>query len=893
MLAVVFMFCLKAEAQFSHAFTLKAEPGIDSLTAKYIDPSASSNGNGTKTNPWNGSTLDGSWTANTVYLFKRGTTFSRSGRFNIQVPGVTLGAYGSGARPIIETTSTSVNNIQGIGSLTVQDLELISPDGNVGNNLAFANTTGSYLTVTNCKMHEGSSGIWVDYGSTMDVKITNCEIYNCWSDGIFIFQANSLEIGNCHIYNVNTSHPNYPDDGDCIHSDDTHTIWIHDNILDHSSEPGKFCLILAMATPGFTTNAMVERNIMTRSRTGTDNTITYSNYSKGSTIVYRYNKFQNALLAIQSRTYDMQFYYNTFSNLDLVMETNPSSNSNQKFYNNTVYNCGQLISGYGYPTTENVDFKNNIVHTITGIAFPSEGSNLTTDYNDYYNITSFTNQSASEGPHDISNDPLFSNLGSLDFTLTSGSPCINTGTTVSSPSFPSPLVDLNGNRVPNDGSAVDMGAYEFIEKDTIAPSIPSGLASANLSSSGFTLSWTTSTDNVRVVLYYIYKDGLLTDSTAGNMAEIIGLVPATAYSMTVKARDAAGNLSEASAAMQVTTLILDTEKPSIPTGLTASAITDSSLTLTWTASTDNIGVTGYVIVKNITFYSSITGTSVNITGLFCGASYTMGIVAFDASGNHSDTGKIIVTPACSSVPTNIAPTGTGTYWRDLPGELSNDNPFTSALINDNDTITNLGLEPDVLNAGDYQGIGIIWTTPQAGISKVKFYNGTYQSIWQNGYFEANMELQSSTNGSTWTNVIGWSCSPVYPYDSTASNKLFTFSGPTVDNVMGIRVIGQERLAVSYHIIIKELKVIATPVTLTSTIAIHPILIYPNPAADELNIQVAESATVSIFNVQGKLLVSKQIQQGTTTLPISLESGLYIIRVHGQSNSVYTGKLMVQ
>jgi chitodextrinase len=89
--------------------------------------------------------------------------------------------------------------------------------------------------------------------------------------------------------------------------------------------------------------------------------------------------------------------------------------------------------------------------------------------------------------------------------------------------------------------------------DTAAPSAPTGLTSSAITSTGFTLTWTASTDNVGVVGYDIYRGASLHASVTGLTANITGLTASTAYSMTVKARDAVGNVSAASTALSVTT----------------------------------------------------------------------------------------------------------------------------------------------------------------------------------------------------------------------------------------------------------------------------------------------------------------------------------------------------
>ena len=84
---------------------------------------------------------------------------------------------------------------------------------------------------------------------------------------------------------------------------------------------------------------------------------------------------------------------------------------------------------------------------------------------------------------------------------------------------------------------------------------------------------------------------------------------------------------------------LDTAPPSAPTSLTASNPTDSSIDLSWTASTDNVGVTGYYIYfSNNTLAATVTsGTSTTIAGLSHGTLYTFYATAFDAAGNESSS----------------------------------------------------------------------------------------------------------------------------------------------------------------------------------------------------------------------------------------------------------------
>ncbi|MFJ9870871.1 carbohydrate binding domain-containing protein [Streptomyces sp. NPDC101165] len=89
--------------------------------------------------------------------------------------------------------------------------------------------------------------------------------------------------------------------------------------------------------------------------------------------------------------------------------------------------------------------------------------------------------------------------------------------------------------------------------DTQAPTAPSGLASTGKTSSSVSLKWNASSDNVGVTAYDIYSGSSQVLSVSGTSATVSGLSPSTAYTFTVKARDAAGNTSAASNSVSVTT----------------------------------------------------------------------------------------------------------------------------------------------------------------------------------------------------------------------------------------------------------------------------------------------------------------------------------------------------
>lgn len=89
--------------------------------------------------------------------------------------------------------------------------------------------------------------------------------------------------------------------------------------------------------------------------------------------------------------------------------------------------------------------------------------------------------------------------------------------------------------------------------DTQAPSTPTGLTSTGKTSSSVSLSWGAATDNVGVTAYDVYSGSSRVLSVSGTSATVSGLSPSTGYTFSVRARDAAGNVSGASNAVSVTT----------------------------------------------------------------------------------------------------------------------------------------------------------------------------------------------------------------------------------------------------------------------------------------------------------------------------------------------------
>ncbi|QIE59971.1 T9SS type A sorting domain-containing protein [Rasiella rasia] len=81
--------------------------------------------------------------------------------------------------------------------------------------------------------------------------------------------------------------------------------------------------------------------------------------------------------------------------------------------------------------------------------------------------------------------------------------------------------------------------------------------------------------------------------------------------------------------------VADTQAPTIPTNLAVSNIADTSVTLNWNASNDNVGVTGYEVFLDGSSIGTVASNTANVTGLVAGTTYSFQVRAFDAAGNNS------------------------------------------------------------------------------------------------------------------------------------------------------------------------------------------------------------------------------------------------------------------
>ena len=411
--------------------------------------------------------------------------------------------------------------------------------------------------------------------------------------------------------------------------------------------------------------------------------------------------------------------------------------------------------------------------------------------------------------------------------------------------------------------------------DTTAPS-SSTLTATGTTTSSTNLSWTAATDNIGVIGYDVYQNGVLRTTTNSTTLTVNGLNETTTYSFYVKAKDAAGNVSTASNTVNVTTLTSpDTTAPTAST-LSASGTTTSSTNLTWTAATDNIGVVGYEVYQNGVLRTTTSSTSFVASGLSAASTYNFFVKAKDAAGNVSSSSNLAnATTLNTTVVTYCNSTGATAreYINNvIVGSLNN----TSGNDNGYGDYTSLSTS---LAAGSLSKIMITptWTNG----SRAEYYN-----VW----------IDFNNNGTFETSELVFS----------KSKSRNAYVGGTI-NIPSNAVIGTTRMRVSmkYNAFATACEVFSAGEVEDYSIEITPAIVsrnasenveikediavsnkiefklYPNPVKGSVlyfaDLDLENTSTYRIFNLMGQQVGNGTIENNSINVD-NLMPAIYIIEI---------------
>lgn len=419
--------------------------------------------------------------------------------------------------------------------------------------------------------------------------------------------------------------------------------------------------------------------------------------------------------------------------------------------------------------------------------------------------------------------------------------------------------------------------------DTTAPTAPTSLTASGTTQTTTNLSWTASTDNVGVTGYDVYQGATLKGSTTtATTFAVSGLSASTAYTFSVKAKDAAGNISASSNTVNVTTLTpADTTAPSAPTSLTASGTTETSTNLSWTASTDNVAVAGYDVYQDSSLIGATTSaTTFAVSGLIASTAYTFSVKAKDAAGNISTASNVV------SVTTNASSGGGATDL--LFSEYIEGSSFNKALEIANNTGSTVDLSIYTVKK-QTNGAGS-WSTGLALSGNLN--NGAkfvivHSSIALACYNTASANISTAANEMTFNgnDAVGLFKNGVL------IDIIGTFNGGTANFAIDVTIRRKSTITSpnttfnlstewdSYAIdSCGDLGSRNTNNAKGITNNINDIKMYPNPVkGDVLNISSADNSNYRIISILGQEIAKGKIENGIISIS-NITTGIYLLEI---------------
>ncbi len=406
------------------------------------------------------------------------------------------------------------------------------------------------------------------------------------------------------------------------------------------------------------------------------------------------------------------------------------------------------------------------------------------------------------------------------------------------------------------------------------PTAATNLAVTGTTSSTVSLSWTAATDNIAVTNYEIYMNGVLKSSvSSSNVATTVtGLLASTAYSFYVIAKDAAINSSPASNTVIGTTTIFipDTQNPTAATNVTVTGSSSNTVSLSWTAGTDNTAVTGYDIYMNATFKASVTGITAIVNGLNPSTTYSFYVVAKDAAGNLSPQSNSVngttsaLSSSCTSENFEGIPANNSSYTppRTWTGNSGVDWTATDARTDQTLTTRAICVRNGLLSASTTSdGIGSLTVTTQQ-----KFTTGSI----------GNFSLR--VNG----NVVG-----TIPYGTPGG-------APITTTISNINIAGDVTISITDNSNGAASRVAFDDLSWTcyaglglETLSQTEFKIYPNPSNGNFNIIFDDSNAaynVQIFSLLGQKVFEQNNSKTEAISVKNLQKGTYLIKVTKDSKS---------
>ena len=327
----------------------------------------------------------------------------------------------------------------------------------------------------------------------------------------------------------------------------------------------------------------------------------------------------------------------------------------------------------------------------------------------------------------------------------------------------------------------------------------------------------------------------------------------------------------------------DTEKPTAPTNLASTTITSSSVSLTWTASTDNVGVNRYDIYVDNTYNTTVYSNNGTVSGLNPSTTYSFYVVAKDAAGNKSDNSTAI------QVTTKESNTGGGS------GE------GTSCGTEDFENIPSTGSTPPASSYTDrtWSNRGIVWTATNARTDKQIYIDGDSNkaicirkgnlksSTISGGIGSLSVKtyLPFADSDGFYTLKINGEVKGQIPYSKTA--KTTKIDNINVEGDVVIELIDEtSNNRVSFdNLSWTCYEKLATDEVKKQN---NKLVIYPNPVKNHEFVVngIENKETIQIFTNNGQLVQTIQNVTNNSKVRLNkLPKGVYIVKTKNQSNKI--------
>ncbi|MER7960114.1 discoidin domain-containing protein [Streptomyces sp. NPDC096030] len=241
---------------------------------------------------------------------------------------------------------------------------------------------------------------------------------------------------------------------------------------------------------------------------------------------------------------------------------------------------------------------------------------------------------------------------------------------------------VTANSVQPAGQLAELEVYGPRSGDTQAPSAPANLALTQPATDQIRLTWNAATDDVGVTGYDIYANGALLTTVGAGTTTFTDTRPANqTVTYLVRAKDAAGNQSADSNTVTRTGETGDTQAPTVPANLALTEPGAGQIRLTWNASSDNVGVTGYEVYADNTLRGSVAGDVTTYTDTQpASATVTYHVRAKDAAGNRSANSNAVTRDGTGGTGSNLA------VGKEIAAS-STVHTFVAANANDNSAAT--------------------------------------------------------------------------------------------------------------------------------------------------------------------------------------------------------------